>query len=89
MVACRYFWWQGCSSEVCMRIYLIRHGDPDYSTDSLTKDGQAEASALADYMASLRAIGSLVPHGAAPEPHPTLNPSWIVSRGVDRLPSCL
>lgn len=31
-----------------MRILIIRHGDPDYSIDSLTKKGWTEANLLAD-----------------------------------------
>lgn len=34
-----------------MRIYLIRHGDPDYPNDSLTPTGRAEAQALAEHLA--------------------------------------
>ena len=30
-----------------MRLLLIRHGDPDYSIDSLTEKGCVEAEALA------------------------------------------
>jgi broad specificity phosphatase PhoE len=37
-----------------MRIYLIRHGDPDYSTDSLTEAGKAEALSLSEYLASIK-----------------------------------
>lgn len=33
-----------------MRLYIIRHGDPDYQTDSLTQRGEREAEALADYV---------------------------------------
>ncbi len=33
-----------------MRIYLIRHGDPDYENDTLTTRGHKEAKALAHYM---------------------------------------
>lgn len=33
--------------EVKMRILLIRHGEPDYSTDSLTEKGRREAELLA------------------------------------------
>jgi broad specificity phosphatase PhoE len=33
-----------------MRILLIRHADPDYSIDSLTPKGHAEAKALADFL---------------------------------------
>ena len=29
-----------------MRLYIIRHGDPDYTTDTLTEKGQREAPAL-------------------------------------------
>jgi len=40
-----------------VRLYIIRHGDPDYDTDkehggSLTGNGKAEASALAKWLAS-------------------------------------
>lgn len=31
-----------------MRIYLIRHADPDYANDTITADGKREAEALAD-----------------------------------------
>jgi probable phosphoglycerate mutase len=31
-----------------MILYIIRHGEPDYSTDSLTDNGKKQASALAD-----------------------------------------
>lgn len=33
-----------------MRIYLIRHADPDYERDSITPEGEAEAEALADHL---------------------------------------
>ena len=40
-----------------VRLYIIRHGDPDYDTNkeqggSLTENGKAEASALATFMAA-------------------------------------
>ncbi len=34
-----------------MRILLVRHGDPDYATDSLTTAGRSEAQALARRLA--------------------------------------
>ncbi len=34
-----------------MKILIIRHGDPDYSIDSLTEKGKAEAKYLAERMA--------------------------------------
>jgi probable phosphoglycerate mutase len=37
-----------------MRIYLIRHGDPVYSTDSLTPAGKLEAEALAGYLTEVK-----------------------------------
>ncbi|MFH1377477.1 MAG: histidine phosphatase family protein [Planctomycetota bacterium] len=37
-----------------MRIYLIRHGDPHYPTDSLTEKGVDEARALADYIGTIK-----------------------------------
>lgn len=36
-----------------MRLYIIRHGDPDYTTDTLTAAGQIEAAALGEYMAQV------------------------------------
>lgn len=36
-----------------MRIYLIRHADPDYPTDSLTPAGHLEAKALAAHLAEI------------------------------------
>ena len=33
-----------------MRLYLVRHGDPDYATDSLTAHGRAQAAALAEHL---------------------------------------
>ena len=36
-----------------MRLYIIRHGQPDYASDSLTPRGRAEAEALADYLPRL------------------------------------
>jgi broad specificity phosphatase PhoE len=35
-----------------MRLYIIRHGDPDYSTDTLTDIGRREAQALASRLAN-------------------------------------
>lgn len=35
-----------------MRLYIIRHADPDYANDSITPDGHLEAQALADRMAT-------------------------------------
>jgi len=34
-----------------VKIYLIRHGDPDYANDTLTERGHQEARALAGYLA--------------------------------------
>ncbi|WP_249923448.1 hypothetical protein [Paenibacillus odorifer] len=36
-----------------MQIFLIRHGDPDYSIDGLTEFGHQEAAALGKRMASI------------------------------------
>ena len=36
-----------------MRIYLIRHADPDYENDDITQAGHAEAAALARRLASM------------------------------------
>ena len=35
---------------VVMKIMIIRHGDPDYETDSLTEKGIREAEALHDFL---------------------------------------
>jgi probable phosphoglycerate mutase len=37
-----------------MRLYIIRHGDPDYTTDTLTEIGQREARALAERLTNER-----------------------------------
>lgn len=37
-----------------MRLYIIRHGDPDYTTDTLTEIGQREAQALAERLTNER-----------------------------------
>jgi broad specificity phosphatase PhoE len=34
-----------------MILYVIRHGDPDYATDSLTPKGKLQADALAKRLA--------------------------------------
>lgn len=36
-----------------MRLYLIRHGDPDYKNDCLTDAGHTEAIALGEYIAEI------------------------------------
>ncbi len=35
-----------------MRLYIIRHADPDYVNDNLTPAGHLEAAALGERMAS-------------------------------------
>jgi probable phosphoglycerate mutase len=35
-----------------MRLYIIRHADPDYETDSIDENGHLAARTLADYLAS-------------------------------------
>jgi broad specificity phosphatase PhoE len=37
-----------------MRIYIIRHGEPDYEKDSLTEDGIKEALALSKYLSTIK-----------------------------------
>jgi probable phosphoglycerate mutase len=37
-----------------MRIYLLRHADPDYERDTLTTAGHSEARALAQYLQTLQ-----------------------------------
>lgn len=37
-----------------MRLLLIRHGEPDYEHDSLTKKGFKEAEYLAEYLADVK-----------------------------------
>ena len=39
--------------DCCMRILIIRHADPDYKIDGLTKEGQKEANALAQYLKNI------------------------------------
>ena len=34
-----------------MRLLIIRHGDPDYTNDSLTEKGKREAELLSDRIA--------------------------------------
>ena len=36
-----------------MKLLIIRHGDPDYETDSLTQQGWREAELLADRLEKL------------------------------------
>lgn len=36
--------------RIVMKILIIRHGDPDYSIDSLTERGKIEAQALNEYL---------------------------------------
>ncbi|MGE5557348.1 MAG: histidine phosphatase family protein [Bacillota bacterium] len=36
-----------------MRLYVIRHADPDYENDTITPDGHLEAQALAERLASV------------------------------------
>ncbi len=51
-----------------MKLIIIRHGDPDYATDTLTERGQAEALALSDRMVEVEAADYYVsPLGRAKE----------------------
>ena len=34
-----------------MRLLIVRHGEPDYTIDSLTEKGWREAAYLAEYLA--------------------------------------
>ena len=34
-----------------MKLYIVRHGDPDYALDCLTEQGRREAELLAERMA--------------------------------------
>ena len=43
-----------------MRILIIRHGDPDYSIDSLTPTGWIEAEALSEYLMKMSISGIYV-----------------------------
>ena len=49
-----------------MRILLIRHGDPDYSIDSLTETGWLEAEALSDRIGIMK-NGHLLATGTVQE----------------------
>ena len=42
-----------------MKLYLIRHGDPDYANDTLTERGHGEARALPAYL-EREAVGEIV-----------------------------
>lgn len=37
-----------------MLLYIVRHGEPDYSTDTLTERGQAQAQAVSDRLVAAR-----------------------------------
>ena len=37
-----------------MRIIIVRHGDPNYELDTLTKTGWREAELAAEYLAKLQ-----------------------------------
>ena len=39
--------------EVCMKLIIIRHGDPDYTIDSLTSKGWKEVDYLSEKLAKL------------------------------------
>ena len=41
-----------------MRFYLIRHGDPEYATDSLTQHGRMQAEAIATYLTAYHGLGT-------------------------------
>lgn len=40
--------------EVIMKLYIIRHADPNYETDTITEFGQKEANALADHLKDVK-----------------------------------
>ena len=42
-----------------MRLLFIRHGEPDYSVDSLTEKGFEEAALLADYLSAREKIDEI------------------------------
>ena len=44
----------GKSGGTHMRIIIVRHGDPNYELDTLTKTGWREAELAAEYLAKLR-----------------------------------
>ena len=53
-----------------MQLLIIRHGDPDYSIDSLTKKGWREAELLADRLSKLDIKAFYVsPLGRAKDTH--------------------
>ena len=54
-----------------MRLMIVRHGDPDYSIDSLTPKGWKEAELLADRLCKLDVKAFYVsPLGRAKVRHP-------------------
>lgn len=44
----------GKSGGIHMRIIIVRHGDPNYELDTLTKTGWREAELAAEYLAKLQ-----------------------------------
>ena len=50
-----------------MRIVFIRHGDPDYTTDTLTEKGKKEAALLAENIGYLHKKGGLSDTGLTRE----------------------
>ena len=45
-------------TKYTMRFYLIRHGDPEYATDSLTQHGRMQAEAIATYLTAYHGLGT-------------------------------
>ena len=45
-----------------MRIIIVRHGDPNYELDTLTKTGWREAELAAEYLAKLQIKAFYVSH---------------------------
>ena len=57
-----------CRKGTNMKLLLIRHGDPDYITDSLTPKGHTEAKLLADRLSAMDIKGYYMsPMGRARE----------------------
>lgn len=51
-----------------MRLYIIRHGDPDYANDTITPAGHREAQALAQRMAAQGLDRAMSPIPSHPSP---------------------
>lgn len=47
-----------------MKLLIIRHGDPDYTIDSLTEKGHREAELLSERIAPMEIAARYISYGA-------------------------